>query len=277
MDRSLLYSDPVFSVNEPQPGAMSLRIEGKRGGLLSLLYTPGGKGPHPAVLLCHGYPGNEQNLDLAQALRRVGFSVMTFHYSGSWNSNGDFSFMNCLEDSHSVLDAMLSHAKEWQIDPSRIFVAGHSMGGLMAGLLLASREELTCGVLITPFDVARLFLHREEAACRQNLQDVLSCGYGWLRGVSEDSFTRELSEHAQELLLEQIAPKLAEKQLLCIGAKQDVDTPIAFHAGPLRNAIEQENPKDFAYCDFDTDHCFSGMRLVLCECVTEFLYGRAGL
>lgn len=277
MDRSLLYRDPVFPANEPQPNAMSLRIEGKRGGLLSLLYTPGGKGPYPAVLLCHGYPGSEQNLDLAQALRRVGFAVMTFHYSGSWNSEGNFSFMNCLEDSHTVLNAMLSHDEEWQLDPKRIFVAGHSMGGLMAGHLLASREELSCGVLITPFDVARIFLRREDIACQKNLQEVLSCGYGWLRGVSPEGFTSELSAHAQDLLLEQLAPKLAGKQLLCIGAEQDVDTPIPFHVGPLRNAIEWENPKDFTYRAYDTDHCFSAMRLALCECVTSFLYDRAGL
>lgn len=277
MDRTLLYRDPVFPADEPQCSAMSLRIEGKRGGLLSLLYTPGGNGPHPAVLLCHGYPGSEQNLDLAQALRRVGFAVMTFHYSGSWNSGGDFSFSNCLEDTHCVLDAMLSHADEWQIDTSRLFIVGHSMGGLMAGHLLASREELSCGVLITPFDVARLFLHSDNAACRKNLDEVLSCGYGWLRGISDDGFHRELSDKWQELLLEKLAPQLAKKKLLCIGATQDVDTPIAFHVGPLRDAVEKEHPVDFTYCSFEADHGFNAQRLALCECVASFLYDRADM
>lgn len=275
MDRALLYRDPVFPADKPQPGAVSLRIKGKRGGLLSLLYTPGGIGPHPAVLLCHGYPGSEQNMDLAQALRRVGFAVMTFHYSGSWSSDGDFSFSNCLEDTHRVLDEMLTHATEWQIDPKRIFVAGHSMGGLMAGHLLASRKELLCGVLITPFDVARLYLHRDDAACRKNLQEVLDCGYGWLRGISKENFQKELQEKAQELLLEKLAPTLAKKSLLCIGAEKDIDTPIVFHVGPLRDWIRDNHPVDFCYLSFDTDHGFSGQRLALCESVAEFLYDRA--
>lgn len=275
MDRALLYRDPVFPADVPQPGAMSLRIKGKRGSLLSLLYTPGGIGPHPAVLLCHGYPGSEQNMDLAQTLRRVGFAVMTFHYSGSWSSDGDFSFSNCLEDTHRVLDEMLTHATKWQIDPKRIFVAGHSMGGLMAGHLLASRKELLCGVLITPFDVARLYLHRDDAACRKNLQEVLDCGYGWLRGISKENFQKELQEKAQELLLEKLAPTLAKKSLLCIGAEKDVDTPIAFHVGPLRDRIRDNHPVDFCYLSFDTDHGFSGQRLALCESVAEFLYDRA--
>lgn len=277
MDRSLLYRDPIFPKTKPQPGGMALRIEGKRGGLLSLLYTPGGDGPHPAVLLCHGYPGSEQNMDLAQALRRVGFAVMTFHYSGSWSSDGDFSFTNCLEDSHTVLDAMLTHADEWQIDSKRIFVAGHSMGGLMAGHLLAKRKELSCGVLITPFDVARLFLHRDQEDCQRNLQEVLDCGYGWLRGISADRFEKELFDHGHELLLEALAPQLAQKSLLCIGAEADVDTPVDLHVGPLRDAIRTCASADFTYLSFACDHCFSSQRLALCESVAAFLYDHADL
>ena len=274
MDSAILYRDPVFPPDQPQPGAMSLRIAGKRGALLSLLYTPGGMGLHPAVLLCHGYPGSEQNLDLAQALRRVGFAVMTFHYSGSWNSEGDFSFTNCLEDSHTVLDAMIENADAWQIDPKRLFVVGHSMGGLMAGHLLADCNILRGGVLITPFDVGRLFLHRDEEGCRRNLYEVLSCGYGWLNGVSEEGFDRELTEHAQELAMEPLAPKLAQKPLLCIGATEDVDTPIAHHVGPLSEAIKKQNAADFTYTVFETDHGFNNSRLTLCQCVTTFLYDR---
>lgn len=271
MDRSALYRDPVFPADEPQPGAISLRIEGRRGALLSLLYTPGGKGPHPAVLLCHGYPGSEQNLDLAQALRRIGFAVMTFHYSGSWNSEGDFSFLHCLEDSHSVLDAMFANAEAWQIDPARFFVAGHSMGGLMAAQLLANRPELHCGVLIAPFDVGRLFLRREEEACAGNLSEVLSCGYGWLRGISEELFERELLQYAPQLAMEPLAPRLAGKSLLCIAGTQDVDTPISLHAGPLCDAISAQHPADFVYRILPGDHAFSAQRLALCECVAEFL------
>ena len=32
----------------------------------------------------HGYPGHEKNLDLAQSLRRTGFSSVIFFYRGCW-------------------------------------------------------------------------------------------------------------------------------------------------------------------------------------------------
>jgi len=34
------------------------------------------------VILFHGLPGNEQNLDLAQAIRRANWNVLTLHYRG---------------------------------------------------------------------------------------------------------------------------------------------------------------------------------------------------
>jgi len=38
------------------------------------------------VVLLHGYPGNERNLDLAQARRRDGWDIVFFHYRGAWGS-----------------------------------------------------------------------------------------------------------------------------------------------------------------------------------------------
>lgn len=85
--RKKLISAPVVS----KPDLYGIIIPGKHGKLLATLYTAGGEGPHPTILLLHGIPGSEQNLDLAQAFRRSGFHVMTFHYSGSWGSSGNYS------------------------------------------------------------------------------------------------------------------------------------------------------------------------------------------
>ena len=64
----------------------------------------GGQGPAPDVILLHGLPGNERNLDLAQAIRRAGWDVLTFTYRGAWGSPGDFSIANAMEDAAAALD-----------------------------------------------------------------------------------------------------------------------------------------------------------------------------
>ena len=50
------------------------------------------------VVLLHGFPGEERNLDLAHALGRSGWSVLFFHYRGAWGSEGAFSFRNVIGD-----------------------------------------------------------------------------------------------------------------------------------------------------------------------------------
>jgi len=59
--------------------------------LNALVYIAAGAGPHPAVILLHGFPGNERNLDLAQDMRRAGWDVLYFNYRGAWGTPGDFS------------------------------------------------------------------------------------------------------------------------------------------------------------------------------------------
>ena len=85
-----VYSDPPADKAFPASGE-ALQIPSGGRLMNAMVYVPAGKGPHPVVVLLHGFPGNEQNLDLAQAIRRAGWAVVTFHYRGSWGSEGSFT------------------------------------------------------------------------------------------------------------------------------------------------------------------------------------------
>jgi len=105
------------------------------GALLNaFVYVAAGAGPHPVVVLLHGFPGNERNLDLAQDIRRAGWDVLYFDYRGSWGSSGDFSYSHGIEDTAAAVDYLRSSsmAQILRLDPSRIVLIGHSMGGFMA-------------------------------------------------------------------------------------------------------------------------------------------------
>ena len=117
-------------------------------------YVAAGRGPHPAVVLFHGLPGNEKNLDLAQAIRRAGWTVVTLNYRGSWGSEGVFSFAHTLEDAHATLAYVrdLSTATKLRIDPARIVVAGHSMGGWVTALISGS-EHVAGAILFSAGDM----------------------------------------------------------------------------------------------------------------------------
>ena len=62
-----------------------------------------GRGRHPTLVICIGLPGNERNLDVAQAARRAGWNTVSFNYRGAWGSPGEFRFSQNLEDVEAVL------------------------------------------------------------------------------------------------------------------------------------------------------------------------------
>ena len=73
--------------NTKAPSSRGMLIPGRRGKLLANSYLPGGEGPYPLVVLCHGIPGIERLFDFAIALREAGFATLSFHYSGNWGSD----------------------------------------------------------------------------------------------------------------------------------------------------------------------------------------------
>jgi uncharacterized protein len=146
-----LWMVPAFAVSHQQrlplalttdpppdrayPAAMdTMRIPSHGAELNALMYVASGAGPHPVVILLNGFPGNEKNLDLAQAIRRDGWNVLVFSYRGSGGSSGQFSLPHCTQDTAAVIAFLhdRGYAAELRSDPRRIVLIGHSTGGYVA-------------------------------------------------------------------------------------------------------------------------------------------------
>src|SRR6476469_6978141 len=107
----------------PAPASMAeVATTGAGAGLNAIVYLAAGAGPKPVVVFLHGYPGNEKNLDLAQAVRRAGYDAVYTDYRGIWGSGGTFSFGNGLDDAKAVLAWVRSAdtVKKYGFDPARI-------------------------------------------------------------------------------------------------------------------------------------------------------------
>jgi acetyl esterase/lipase len=122
-----VYADPAPDPVHP-PTLTDLRIPSHGSAINAVIYSPTGAGPHPVLILFHGFPGNEQNLDLARAAQRQGWAVLTQHYRGSWGSQGDFSFTHVLEDAQAALDWARDPqtVAQFRLNPKRVVLAGHS-------------------------------------------------------------------------------------------------------------------------------------------------------
>ena len=63
---SATQDPPIFDLDAP-PGMIETAFEVEGALLNAVVYEPQGPGPHPALVLLHGFPGFERNLDLAQS------------------------------------------------------------------------------------------------------------------------------------------------------------------------------------------------------------------
>jgi pimeloyl-ACP methyl ester carboxylesterase len=259
--RALLRDPPP----DPQAAAQTLAFAIPSGDveMNGVLYTASGAGPHPTVLLLHGLPGNEQNLDLAQSVRRAGWNVLTLHYRGSWATPGVFSFEHCLEDAAAAIEWLRGDGAKRapRIDAQSIVVIGHSMGGFVAAHVVASDPRLMgagliSGVAIGP-EFGRPYGRDLAAVIDENVGT--SEGLHILSGTSPSRLAEEASHKAEGWSLERFAPELADRPLLLVTS----DDGFAAGSAALAAAVRQSSGEKLRLAHFPTDHSYSDHRIAL--------------
>ena len=140
----------------PTMGELSFESGGCK--LNGFMYVANGPGPHPTVVILHGYPGNERNLDLAQAMRRAGMNVLYFDYRGTWGSDGEFSISHALEDVAKAVERARSEewASAYRVDPDRVALVGHSLGGFLGAITTAEDDRIACFAFLAGADLGWL-------------------------------------------------------------------------------------------------------------------------
>lgn len=216
-----IYTDPP--VDKAYPARMEVLHIPTAGGLKinGVAYVAAGPGPHPVAVVLHGLPGNEKNLDLAQTLRRAGFTAVTFNYRGSWGSPGTFSFRGNLDDARAVLAFVRdpANAKLLGADASRIVVMGHSMGGWITSQVAAADPDVKAAILISAADMGVLSkapLATRLDTARENMES--------LAGVTPERMAEEMAQLGGAGFAE-AAPGLAKKPLLVLTSNDGLAAP----------------------------------------------------
>lgn len=122
------------------------------------LALPNGNGPFPAVVLVHGsgpqdrdetIGANRPFLDLARGLAAKGIAVLRYEKRTKARPQ-DFAENHYTVDDETTNDAVtavVALAATQGIDPKRIYVLGHSQGGLMAPRI-AARSQKVAGLIL---------------------------------------------------------------------------------------------------------------------------------
>ncbi|MBI1358826.1 MAG: alpha/beta fold hydrolase [Alphaproteobacteria bacterium] len=229
-----------------------------------IVMVAAGRGPHPTFLLFHGLPGNEKNLDLAQAIRRAGWTVVTINYRGSWGSPGDFRFAQNLEDARNTLAFMRdpANAEKLGIDPKRIAIGGHSMGGWVTLETIAADPKLLGAVSISEGDVGGIG-KLPRAAMVATMRDNMET----LAGVTPESMADEVTAHADDWALSKQVPALKDRRLLVLYGNDFVKSA----SEQLIEQLKAAGAKSLQTAYVPTDHSWSDRRIMLEALVIDWL------
>jgi len=258
-----IFTDPP--TDQAHPAAMTVLHIPSHGVLINgLVYSPPGAGPHPTLVICHGLPGNEKNLDLAQAVRRAGWNAVTFNYRGSWGSPGSFRFAQNPQDADAVLAYLRdpTNSAKLGVDPKRIAIAGHSMGGWVVAHTAAHDHALIGAILISMADMG-LVGGRPRAQAVASMADDMET----LADVTAESMVDELAAHPKEFVVAGTAGGLAQIPLLAITANDH----LASQTDALVAAIKEKGGTKVTAAHLDTDHSYSDRRIALESLVINWL------
>jgi pimeloyl-ACP methyl ester carboxylesterase len=260
----------VDAAHPPRLAEIAFRSAGER--LNGLLYVAAGAGPHPVVLLLHGNPGNERNLDVAQAIRRAGYTVLYFDYRGNWGSGGTFSRSHALEDVAAALNWVRSPAVAGQfgLDTARIALVGHSMGGWLALMSAAAAPKVACVVALDARNVGaygrQLQRDRSAESALVAANDSLTApGAPYRAEEGGAGLVAEMKANAERWDVTGHARALSDRPLLLVAAtfKADQDNLVA--------ALSRAGARRVTALAWPTDHSFSDRRIALADTVVGWL------
>lgn len=258
-----IYTDPAPDAAHPARMEV-LHIPSGGVEINGVAYLASGAGSHPTVVICHGLPGNEKNLDLAQALRRQGWNAVTFNYRGSWGSPGAFRFGQNPDDARAVIAFLRdpANAARLGVDPGRLAMVGHSMGGWVTAMAGANEPALKGLVLVSAADIGLV----GKAPLEDRLK-LMAENHETLAGAPPAVLADEVATHAAEWDYVTKADALKGTPLLVLTS----DDGLAAHGAGLVEAVGKAGGRKVETAHVATDHGWSDRRIELEARIIRFL------
>lgn len=258
-----VYTDPAPDAAHPARMEV-LHIPSGGVEINGVAYLAAGKGPHPTVVICHGWPGNEKNLDLAQAVRRAGWNAITFNYRGAWGSPGSFRFAQNPEDAKAVLAFLRdpANAAKLGVDPARLVIMGHSMGGWVTTLVAGEDDGLLGAGLISAANMGVM-----PGLDREGITKLAAENMETLADVTPQRMAQELIAGRPGFDFLRAAPGLARRNLLVLSS----DDGLAPQTDALVAAVRQNGGTQITTYHAATDHSWSDHRIDLAAQVIRWL------
>lgn len=245
------------------------------GCLWGQVMNPDGsfEGTRPCVLVLHGFPGGNRNDDIAHALCRIGCVVLVIHHRGAWGSPGKYLVSNCIEDIKKLAEYVRADAfrEQYQVDPERVYLFGHSMGGNNS--LNAAKELpwLRGIILLAPYDPTYYIRSGEP----ESLKSLLDSGSKMLNCNGAEAIFNDILEHGREWNFVRAAEIVKTQNILVLSGKYDTVAPEESMVYPFVKELERrkdcENGAIHRHFSYPAGHALMGCRVMILKDIANFL------
>lgn len=253
-----LFTDPAPDAKAPAAN-IELAIPSHGEKLLGRILLASGERPHPTAIMLHGFPGYEQSDDIAQALRRGGWNILTIHYRGAWGTGGSFSITHAIEDADATVDFVLHADAKYRINPKQVVVIGHSMGGFLAAQTMAHHPQLAAAVIISGANPSV-----DSAAYSNGLTPT---DFYPLKDYTASSLAAEIAANKAAWNPALEVPKIAPRPVLIVSAEDGLQKTNE----ALAEALKKANSLKTLYIHMRTDHAFVTRRVALTSLIVDWL------
>ncbi len=262
-------------VSQVNPVSIDLRSSGVK--LDAKFYLANKTDKVPTVILLHGFPGNQSSpLGLAEKLNAAGLNILVFNYQGSYLSEGNFSFDNCIENVSAAFNFLTEPGNQvrFNIDTSKILVCGYSFGGTIA-IESAIYSDKIRNVISIGNDDHSVSLKKvaADSTYRKGYTQFIAQSFG-----PEGPFRGDLKVQ-MELYLQNIdrydlvknAEKLKTKKILLIVGWQDKTSLLEVNTLPLYRKLQQLNAENISIKGFESDHRFNNVIDDLTNAIVDWI------
>jgi uncharacterized protein len=275
----LLISNSLILSGQLNPVIIDLRSNGNK--LDAKFYQVEKVISSPTVILLHGFPGNANSpYDLAERLIKNGINVLYFNYEGSFNSEGIFSWENCMNDVGVALSFLKqkNNINHFSIDTSKIFVCGCSQGAAYALSAAVHNPDIRRLIAVVGGNDLSIYLQKmgRDPAFRTTLENRFASvcmPNGPIKGdltYIRNYFEQIISKYEYFDLIKN-AEQLKNREILFITGWLDTRIPMEEFIIPTYRHLKNMNPEFVSIKGFEADHNFTNKRDELANSISEWI------
>ena len=271
----VFISSSLQLLSQVNPVSIDLRNNGVK--LDAKFYPVDKTGKVPTVILLHGFPGNQSSpLGLAEKLNAAGFNILVFNYQGSYLSEGNFGFDNCIDNVGVAFDFLTEPGNQarLKIDTSRIVVCGYSFGGTTA-IESAMYNDKIKNIISIANDDHSVSLKKVavDSTYRKGYTQFIAKSFepaGPFRGDLKSQMELYL-QNIDRYDLVKNAEKLTTKKVLFIVGWHDKTSLLEVNTHPALRKLQQLNAGNISIKGFESDHRFNNVIDDLADAITAWI------